>query len=417
MLESKLTVMKKLKIGVLGTGSFSHSFLHLFQAHPWVEKVAAAEVMPDRLKSAVEKFKIQESYTSYEDLLKSDVDAIAIFTQRWKHAEQAITAMRAGKHVYSAVPAGITREELEALEATVRETGMNYMMGETSYYKPATIFCRDRYLKGMFGQIVYADAEYTHDMEHGFYPPYQGSNGPEWKQYASFPPMLYPSHSVGSILGINGKRMTSVSCLGMAIDHEDGIFDKALSHWNNDFCNQTALFRVSDGSMCRINEHRRIVSRGEKVCVYGTKGGFEEQTGAICWTDHETQGVAMDLTDMLACKNTPPADMIENHVEGTQEDFFSGVCKAHDTSRLPAEYKGIPNGHRGSHHFLADDFVKSTVLGKLAPTNIWTAARYCMPGIIAHESSRRDGEHLSVPDLGDPPEDREILAASPLLAW
>lgn len=408
----------RLRIGILGAGSFAHPFIKLFQAHPGVESVSVAELLPQRRQQAVETFGLAESFSTYEDLLESDIDAVAIFTQRWKHAEQAIRALRAGKHVYSAVPAGITVEELEALEQTVRETGLNYMMGETSYYKPSTIFCRDRFQKGLFGQIVYADAEYCHDMEHGFYPPYQGSNGAEWKRYASFPPMLYPSHSVGTILAITGSHMTSVSCLGMEIEHPDGIFDKNLSQWQNSFCNQTALFSVSDGSMCRINEHRRVASRGEKVCVYGTKGGFEEQTGAIAWIEHGTVGVAQDLTEDLSCQNSPIArGDLQKEVIGTQEDFFSGVSRAHDVSRLPATYRGIPNGHRGSHHFLADDFVQSTLQGKLAPTHVWNATRYCLPGIIAHESSLRSGERLTIPDLGDAPAERSVLGPSPKLDW
>ena len=122
--------------------------------------------------------------------------------------------MRSGKHVFSAVPAGVTLEELEELIATAKETGQLYMLGETSYYGGSTILCRKQFHRGRFGRFVYAEAGYHHDMEHGFYPPYQVANGPEWKQFASFPPMLYPTHSVGKILSVTGARMTRVSCLG-----------------------------------------------------------------------------------------------------------------------------------------------------------------------------------------------------------
>jgi hypothetical protein len=37
------------------------------------------------------------------------------------------------------------------------------------------------------------------------------------------------------------------------------------------------------------------------------------------------------------------------------------------------------------------------------PNHVWAAARYALPGIAAHESARRGGERLEVPDLGDPP--------------
>ena len=50
--------MKKFKIGVLGAGSFAHSFIPLFQAHPLVKEVCVAESIPERLSRAVEAFHI-----------------------------------------------------------------------------------------------------------------------------------------------------------------------------------------------------------------------------------------------------------------------------------------------------------------------------------------------------------------------
>jgi predicted dehydrogenase len=399
--------MKRIKIGMLGAGSFARSFIPLFQAHPLVEDVYVAEAMPDRLAAAADAFKITNIYTNLEDLLKSDADAIAIFSQRWMHAPQAIKALEAGKHVYSAVPAAISLDELEKLVSTVEATGNVYMMGETSYYQPATLYCRQRFEAGDMGRFVYAEGEYYHDMEHGFYGPYQGSNGSEWKRFASYPPMLYPSHSCGMVLGVTGARMTSVSCLGYRDDHADGIFDKALSHWNNNFSNETALFRTSDGGTVRINEFRRVgirsvVTGSVRCSIYGTAACYEEQANARAWITHS--GEIEDLVKHLKCEsNYHPNAKQDARIEGVQDDFFSSLSAVHDHARLPKEFAGMPNGHFGSHQFLVDDFVKACTSETLPPVNVWTAAKYCAPGIVAHESALRGGERLEIPDFGGVP--------------
>ena len=395
--------MKRLKIGVLGAGPFAGCFIPLFQAHPLVEKVCLAERLEERRTGMASKYQVSEVYESFDDLLKADVDAIAIFTQRWTHAPLAIRAMRAGKHVYSSVPAGISIEELEELIETVRQTGLTYMLGETHYYTAPAIFCRKQFRRGLFGRFVYAHAGYLHDMEHGFYPPYQGANGPEWKTFASFPPMLYPTHSVGLVLGVTGARMTRVSCLGQADCHEDGIFDKELSFFGNDFSNETALFRSSDGGMCRANEFRRVTGK-DPLTVYGTQAAFRENV----WSTHD--GRSADMTAALTCAaQAMPEEWEEERKQGAQEDFFSGVSRAHDYERLPASFGGLPNGHGGSHQFLADDFVQACARERLPALNVWTAARFCAPGIVAHESAKREGESLPVPDLGAPPVDADIM--------
>jgi predicted dehydrogenase len=61
---------------------------------------------------------------------------VALFTQPWLHAPQAIQALESGKHVYSAVPI-ISLDDGNAmldwcarLIETCRQTGQHYMMGE-----------------------------------------------------------------------------------------------------------------------------------------------------------------------------------------------------------------------------------------------------------------------------------------------
>jgi len=64
---------------------------------------------------------------------------------------------------------------------------------------------------------------------------------------------------------------------------------------------------------------------------------------------------------------------------------------------------GLPNGHLGSHQFLIDDFVTACLAGAQPANNVWQAARYLVPGLIAHESAVRGGELLEMPDFGDGP--------------
>ena len=163
-----------LKIGNCGAGRFSKWFVPIFQAHPSVEEVCLADMFPDRLADQAAKFGIERTFASLDDLCRSDVDAIAIFTQRWLHGPQAVQALKAGKHVYSAVPTGVTLEEIAELVDTVKSTGLTYMLGETSYYYPVAIYCRKRFANGDFGRFVYGEGEYIHDMSH-FYASFRHS--------------------------------------------------------------------------------------------------------------------------------------------------------------------------------------------------------------------------------------------------
>ena len=400
-----------IKIGVCGTGAFAQNFIRLFQAHPLVDEIALADLIPERVEASAREFGVTRTYGSLEELCESDIDAIALLTQRQLHGPQAVQALKAGKHVYSAVPIGQTVEEVRAIVEAVEETNLIYMMGETSYYFPCALYCRERFKKGDFGQAVYGEAQYFHDMSH-FYGPFQHSGGKEWKQVAGLPPMHYPTHSMGMIVSVTGAHATSVSCLGFKDSHEDGIFQVGANLWDNVFSNEVALMEMSDGSSARISEFRRIGCIGNKswvlMSLYGTLGSYEENTISQSWATNNPQDLT-DLSELLTCGKLPVDPSRPDEDSAALEEFYLGVTKLHSIKRLPGEYAGLPNGHQGAHQFLADDFVKALATRTLPPNHVWAAARYCIPGLVAHQSAVRSGQRLAIPDLGNPPDHWEML--------
>jgi predicted dehydrogenase len=296
--------------------------------------------------------------------------------------------------VYSAVPTGITVDEITELIRTVERTGLTYMLGETSYYYPGVLYCRDRFSRGEFGDAVYSEAEYYHDFDHGLYEVARRRGGKNWLETAGFPPMYYPTHSTSQIISVTGAHMTRVSCQGFVDTDDDGIFRQNVNIYGNTFSNESALFGMSDGSSCRINEFRRIGHPGAvRMSLFGTKASFETNTKGSRWVTRDASE-SLDLDELLACRGEP---------SGRGDGTYLGVSSVHPIQRLPREFLGLPNGHCGSHQFLVDDFVCACNKGVVPTNNAWEAARYAIPGIMAHESAKRDGELMMIPDLGDPP--------------
>lgn len=393
-------------IGIVGAGQFAGQFAALFKAHPDIEKVFVTDLVPERATDIVEHEDLDGTFESFDALLDSDVDAIALFTQRWTHGPLVVRALEAGKHVYSAVPMAISVEEIGAIIEAVKSTGLVYMMGETSYYNPpATVLARQKVAEGAFGRIFYAEGDYVHDMDLGFYAAYQYSGGgDDWRATASYPPMLYPTHSIGGVLGAIPGHAISVSCLGIKDDRGDGVFDKQVSQFDNDFSNASALFELDNGTVMRINEMRRVgypaPIRESRFRYFGTEASFEQLATVSLWQDRYD---IVDVSEQLEA--APSVDLDDPslaHVDPElRRAFVSGYAPIHDVERVPVELRPLPNGHEGSHHFLVDDFVRAMVDRTLPPVNAWVAARYTLPGgIVAHQSALQDGARLPVPDFG-----------------
>lgn len=392
--------MKKLRLAVIGGGQFSSSFIHLFQAHPFVEEVALVELNPERRASIAAKFSIKQTFARLSELWDSDFNAVAIFTPRWTHAQIALEAIQNGRHVYTAVPMGITQEEISQLVEASSKTTLTYFMAETSFYYPAVVFSRKKFVEGQMGKFVYGEGEYLHDMSHGFSDAYAANGGDDWKSTASFPPMLYSTHSVSTILSVTGAQATSVTCIGLRDTEGDGIFDSNVSMWKNDQSNQIALFETSDGGVMRIAELRRVgtapLESTVRMSIFGTEGSFEQQVGYASWATKNSFDIVTDEIGTFSDVENPYS-LKPDYIPPNLWD--GGFARVHDRSQLPKEFVGLSNGHGGSHQFMVDDFVMDAVGERKAPMNVIDAARFTIPGVLAHQSAQMAGQKLQIPQF------------------
>ncbi|MBQ7368458.1 MAG: Gfo/Idh/MocA family oxidoreductase [Clostridia bacterium] len=146
---------KKLVIAVIGCGAFSQKFINLFKAHPNVEKVYVCDLISEKAQEFSQRFGVEIISSFEEALSNTNINCIANFTQRHLHGDITIRALKAGKHVYSAVPMASTVEECQEIVRLVKETKLTYVIGETCYYYPCAMFCREAYAQGKFGDFAY----------------------------------------------------------------------------------------------------------------------------------------------------------------------------------------------------------------------------------------------------------------------
>lgn len=414
---------EKMKIAVIGCGRFSKNFVPLFKAHPAVEKVYVCDLIKEREADYAEKFGVLRCESFEKALASKEINAIAIFTQRFKHGEMAIAALKAGKHVYSSVPCAIKIEEIVEIERLVRETRLTYSMGETGFYRAPAIFCREEFKKGTFGKFVYAEAQYNHDirnMENSF----RSSGGEDWRRFAGIPPFFYPTHSTSMVLSampnVYAKRVVA---MGFKKEARADIYGKdGQNLYDNPFSCESMLIELSNGGILRINENRSLGWTSPETYIsqfYGTDGCYEFSVShhhLATWkkeSKNNITGVKMqDVTEQL--QTTALNELLRKDYDSAIQkiadgDGFFDTYPIQPIQRLPNEYKNLPNGHNGTHQFLIDDFCRAYETGKLSPTNIWATARYNIPGLTAHISALNGSRPMDVLDLGDPPSDWEVL--------
>ncbi|MCS6862012.1 MAG: Gfo/Idh/MocA family oxidoreductase [Abditibacteriales bacterium] len=367
---------KKIRIGVVG-GNFGASFY--WHEHPNCVVEAVSDLIPERRQRLMQVYKCSKSYESLEKLiLDKDVDAVAVFTGAPDHVRHSVACLKAGKHVLCAVPACMSVEEAELLLDTVKQTGLTYMMAETSWYHQSVISARRWFKEGKFGKLFYTEAEYHHPGLESLFFDAQGNR--TWRY--GFPPMHYPTHCTGYLVGVTGERMTQVSCIGWGDDSpilKDNVY-------KNPFWNETAFFTTDKGNAFRVGVYWNAAVGGcERGQWIGDKMSFY---------DPHPNGVGSIIRRASGQTEKDDAGFIRQlpELEKHQQTQWW------QTDMLPEPLRH-PSGHDGSHTFLTHEFVDALVNNRRPEIDIYAALAMTVPGIIAHQSALRGGEQMKIPQF------------------
>ena len=400
-----------IKLGLVGLGAFGSVFAPLFASHPLVDSVILCDAEADRVKKIAENpavaAKLAGQTQSLDEVCASDCDGVVIITQPQLHAPQCLKALESGKYVYSAVPVISLPDDDEMLDwcgkiiETVKRTGMEYMLGETTIYRPQTMFCSRMARQGLFGDFVYAEAEYAHDLDSGcslrevtkqrstgvigeklaeFYRPYYARG---CKKH----PMSYPTHSVSGVVEVMRSKPVSVSAIGFRNRNDDPYFRE------HDFSNIVAFFKMDNGSSFRVAEMREISwnigLQGEDFRIFGTRGSYSmnewRNNGRTLPTPEKKPNNVTKYTDAEMRDPLPDevasAFRIAAGIKEGDNDFTIG-------------------GHGGSHPYLVHEFVCAVSERRRPKVSAWDAAMYMAMGVAAHKSARKEGEIVKVVDFG-----------------
>ncbi|MFV0361823.1 MAG: Gfo/Idh/MocA family protein [Suipraeoptans sp.] len=371
---------KKINICIIGTGPFARPFIRCYQRHPYVGDVSICSRNKKRLDERADMLNIPTSlrFTSYEHVLKDpNIDAVHILTPTFEHAKQELLALKAGKHVATAVSMGETLEELQSIVNEKRKSGKTFMLMETSAYSRDILKAKKMIKNGELGRIQFISGSHmqnTHliNLE---------------ERWNGYPPMLYGSHACIPLYALTGKLAESVICLGSG-----DIGSELTQYYGCKDAYQTCLVTLRDsdikGEIHRTMFHALRQMR-EHFDVYGSLKSYEwEQLlgeGAAIFTDNASahREQAEDMTNLL-----PDSLVYKGALSPASSWHFADVDTLEYALRL---------GHNGSYPHLIHEFISAIFEERDSYLDAEVAANITAIGICAVESAKQDGEKIKIP--------------------
>ncbi|MHB9036185.1 MAG: Gfo/Idh/MocA family protein [Armatimonadota bacterium] len=153
---------KKVGIGLIGAGWIGNHHGHNVIKNPHAEFLAVADPKAENAQAFLQSEGISAAvYADYEDMLKrDDIDAVIICSPNSMHAEHAISAASAGKHIFLEKPMAINIEDCRRMVKVISESGVKCEMGYHRRLNPLYQHAKQLVDEGKLGDLVLAESDY-----------------------------------------------------------------------------------------------------------------------------------------------------------------------------------------------------------------------------------------------------------------
>jgi predicted dehydrogenase len=208
--------------------------------------------------------------TRFEALLaRSDVDAVCLCTPSGLHAEQALAAARAGKHLLVEKPMALSLADADAMIGACRDAGVRLGVALQRRSDPATRELHAAIRAGELGRMVLGTASVPYFRPQSYYESaaWRGT----WALDGGGALMNQGIHLVDLLLWLMGGEAVVVGASGAALEHAIEVEDCVV-----------AALRFSSGARgALVATTAAAPGFPHRVEVYGTRGGAQIEGDSV----------------------------------------------------------------------------------------------------------------------------------------
>jgi predicted dehydrogenase len=168
--------MKKVGIGLIGAGVIAkfhmQGYNSVFENYGDVEPkfVIVADLDLERAEKLKASYRFEKATDNWRDVIENpQVELVLITTPNYLHAEMAIAAAKAGKHIMCEKPMSMNLEEGNAMVEAVRDAGVISQVDFVYRKCPTIVEAKKMIDSGTIGEIVtfrgWFDCAYMADPE------------------------------------------------------------------------------------------------------------------------------------------------------------------------------------------------------------------------------------------------------------
>jgi len=150
--------LRKVNMAVVGCGFWGKNHARIYSELEKADLIAVADLNEDAACALGERYGADYHRDPADLIKRDDIDAISICTPTVTHADIALEAIEAGKHILVEKPLTSTVAEAESLIAASEKAGVKLTVGFVERFNPGVIEALRLVREGKIGDIILARA-------------------------------------------------------------------------------------------------------------------------------------------------------------------------------------------------------------------------------------------------------------------
>jgi len=245
----------KIRFGMIGCGRNGRGHLECARKVEQLELLATCDINEEQAKACAEEFGAKRWTTDWRELVQQDdLDAVLISVPHTLHAEIAVGAAKAQKHIFIEKPMALSVKEADEMIAAAEENNITLMVGQVLRFRKINQQLKEIVESGELGEV--------RNLMRRRISPARTFEGPDWyvKPGESFILFNFGSHEMDIMLWLVNSRAEKVFAQGIVVNPEFNDYDEV--------CIQ---MKLSNGAVGTLQLSRSVARGAWDMHIIGTK--------------------------------------------------------------------------------------------------------------------------------------------------
>lgn len=263
--------MRQLTVGIIGCGNISTIYMQAGRTFPVLHIAACADLDEERARAQAAAHGIPKACSVAELLRDESIELVVNLTVPLAHAEVALAALEAGKHVYNEKPLAVSRDDARKMLDLAQSRGLRVGCAPDTFLGGGLQTCRALLDAGAIGRPVSATAAMLSPGPERWHPNpdffYQHGAGPLFDMgpyyLTALATLLGPARNVSGSTRITHTTRTigSGARAGTTIPVSTPTHVTALLEYDEAVATLTTSFDLAEGYPARLE-------------IFGTEGAL-----------------------------------------------------------------------------------------------------------------------------------------------